>query len=232
MRAAVIALALVVCAGCESDIEVNPGVVEWMEWPGEVLANTSFTVRLVIADPRCDPVDFRPRVFADESAVTFSPFFIIDRQRICPARTPAFFPPTGMIVVGARETVGIAPARRTSFDRVFDIRGASSVYSAYASDGEAPPGQPVRTFGSFMVRTAAPDQSRRMAAGFVGKFVDSLGCVRILPIGVYHLDAAYVLEDQADTAGLKGAFVRGYIHQPAGPVCGESRRVFHLLARN
>ena len=41
----------------------------------------------------------------------------------------------------------------------------------------------------------------------------------------------YLLEDQADTTGLMNAFVRGYIHHAAAPVCGETR-VFHLLSRN
>ena len=41
----------------------------------------------------------------------------------------------------------------------------------------------------------------------------------------------YVLEDQGDTTGLMNAFVRGYIHDAAAPVCGETR-VLHLLSRN
>src|SRR6266545_6191205 len=108
------------------------------------------------------------------------------------------------------------------------MRAASSVYALPMSAGEAP-GQPVRTFGSFTVRPDAPVDTRRIAAGFVAKLLDT-SCARIIPIGVYHLDGAYVLEDQADTAGLRGAFVRGYIYDAATPVCGQAT-VFHLLSR-
>jgi hypothetical protein len=34
-----------------------------------------------------------------------------------------------------------------------------------------------------------------------------------------------------DTVGLAGAFVTGYVHDAAAPVCGETR-VFHLITRN
>ena len=205
-------------AACESDTEVQPGNLQWMEWPAEVRANTPFSVRLVIAEPGgCGQQSiYRPRVFTDQSAVTFSPYFIVEPRRPTCGAASAFYPPTGMIVISALETVATAPGLRASFARVFDMRGAS--------------GQPVRTFGSFTVRPDAPVDTRRIAAGFVAKLLDT-SCARIIPIGVYHLDGAYVLEDQADTAGLKGAFVLGYIRQPAGPICGESHQVFHLVAR-
>jgi len=218
-------------AACGPDIAVEPGIIQWMEWPAEVRANTPFSVRLVIAEPGdCGQQSiYRPRVFADQSAVTFSPYFIVEPPRATCAALRAFYAPTGMLVIGALETVATAPRLRASFARVFDMRGASSVYALPMSAGEAA-GQPVRTFGSFTVRPDAPVDTRRIAAGFVAKLLDT-SCARIIPIGVYHLDGAYVLEDQADTAGLRGAFVLGFIHQPSGPICGESRRVFHLLAR-
>jgi len=81
------------------------------------------------------------------------------------------------------------------------------------------------------VRPAGPDQSRRIAAGTVVKSVDTQGCVRVSPVALYHPGAALVLEDQADTTGLNYAFVRGYIHEAAAPVCGQTR-VFHLVSRN
>src|SRR6267378_2758510 len=117
-------------AGCGPDIAVEPGIIQWMEWPAEVRANTPFSVRLVIAEPGdCGQQSiYRPRVFADQSAVTFSPYFIVERPREpCPAVLRAFYPPTGMIVIGALETVATAPRLRASFARVFDMRGASSV---------------------------------------------------------------------------------------------------------
>jgi len=218
-------------AACESDTEVRGGIVQWMEWPAEVRANTPFNVQLVIAEPGdCGQQStYRPRVFADQSAVTFSPYFIVEPPRPTCAAARAYYPPTGMLVIGALETVGIAPGLRASLARVFEMRGASSAYALPMSTAEVG-GQPVRTFGSFTVRPDAPVDTRQFAAGFVAKLLDT-SCARIIPIGVYHLDGAYVLEDQADTAGLRGAFVRGYIYQPPGPVCGESQRVFHLVAR-
>ena len=54
---------------------------------------------------------------------------------------------------------------------------------------------------------------------------------RILPLGLYDPDSGLVLEDQADTAGLSSAFVRGYIYDVAAPVCGQTR-VFHLESRS
>ncbi len=61
--------------------------------------------------------------------------------------------------------------------------------------------------------------------------VDSLGCARLSPLGLYNANSALVLEDQADTSGLSAAFVTGYIHDAATPVCGQTR-VFKLESRN
>src|SRR6266545_859156 len=91
-------------------------------------------------------------------------------------------------------------------------------------------GLPARTFGDVIVRPSNADQSRRNAAGVVSLQADTGGCVRVKPAGLYSPAAALVLEDQADTIGLSYTFVRGYIHDAAAPVCGETR-VFHLTAR-
>jgi hypothetical protein len=106
------------------------------------------------------------------------------------------------------------------------MRGAAFVYTF-----AAPMSLPVRTFGDVIVRTAGADESRLRAAGDVYLQRDTLGCARIQPLGLYDPDAALVLEDQADTAGLSSAFVRGYIYDAAAPVCGQIR-VFHVESRN
>jgi hypothetical protein len=50
----------------------------------------------------------------------------------------------------------------------------------------------------------------------------------VQPYGLY---PGYVLENSSDTAQYWTAFVRGYIYEPAAPVCGKTK-VFHLLSQN
>src|SRR6266566_2765930 len=53
--------------------------------------------------------------------------------------------------------------------------------------------------------------------------------VALSPYGVY---PGYVIENPpADTAEYWFGFVRGYIYEPAAPVCGEAK-VFHLVTRD
>lgn len=160
-------------AACDSDLELQSGVVQWMEWPAEVTAATPFPVRLVIPFPACQQWTFRPGASADQSAVTFAPYFLVKKgPLICPP-VPAdvsIYP----LPYLSLDTVDIAPGLAAAFARSYEMRASATVY--------------------------AP------------------------PVG-------YVLEDQADTTGLMNAFVRGYIHDAAAPVCGETR-VFHLLSRN
>ena len=109
------------------------------------------------------------------------------------------------------------------------MRGSAAVYLASPSPSAG--GTPVRTFGDVVVRLSNPDTSRRNAAGLVFWRVDNTGCVRIRPLAYVDGGLGFVLEDQADTVGLMYAFARGYFHDAATPVCGQTR-VFHLLSRN
>jgi hypothetical protein len=223
MRALLLVICVVPFAACDSDIEAKAGTVEWMEWPAEVSAAMPFTVRLLVSRPVCSAGVFKPGVAADQSAVTFSPYFLVKRgDAVCL--------PTAEIVdiaIGALDTVGTAPGLSATYPRTFEMRAAAPVYVPAPSAADLP----VRTFGQVTVRPSDPDGSRRNAAGFVFKVVDTLGCVRVQPTGTYHPRSALVLENQADTSGLTSAFVRGYIYEPAAPVCGEAR-VFHLVTRN
>ena len=40
-------------AACESDLELQSGVVQWMEWPAEVVTAKPFPVRLLLPLPAC-----------------------------------------------------------------------------------------------------------------------------------------------------------------------------------
>jgi hypothetical protein len=89
---------------------------------------------------------------------------------------------------------------------------------------------PIRTFGEFVVQLSSPAESRRNGAGWVYAFSDTLGCRRIRPVGAYRPGTDIPLEDQADTTGLNGSFVRGYIYDASASVCGQTR-VFHLVSK-
>ncbi len=224
MRALYYVPIMAVVAACDPDVEVSPAIVQWMEWPAEVAVATPFTVRLLVPFPGCNRGAFKSGVSADESAVTFAPYFLVNSNGYCP--------PTGQAIdvpYWALDTVATSPGLASSFARSFEMRAAASVYSPPPNPGYND--QPVRTFGEVTVRLAGPDLSRRNAAGFVNLIVDNTGCVRVQPVGYHQADAGFILEDQADTTGPVSAFVRGYIHEAATPVCGQTS-VFHLVSRN
>lgn len=215
-------------AGCDSsDQNFQPGVVEWMEWPAEVRAATPFEVRLLLPFPSCHQWVYEPRVGVDESAVTFEPYFLVDKgEPVCL--------PTEQVHVSAfvpnfmLDTLGSAPGLATPSARTFEIRATADVYASAPSPGVS---SPVRTFGNVIARPTDPDTTLRNAGGMVVLQFDIEGCALIRPAGSYNPGLGIVLEDQADTVGLNWVFVRGYIHNAAVPVCGQTR-VFHLESRN
>jgi hypothetical protein len=217
---------LAALVACDSDLDMQPAIVQWMEWPAEVAAAAPFTVRMVMPFPACHRWVFKPAVSADQSAVTFAPYFLVERgEPVClPApAAPDVFP----VPFLGLDTVMIAPGLAASVARTFEMRASAAVTAPSPTPGAADP--PVRTFGDVTVRLSDPDTSRHNAGGIVTIWVDNEGCVRVLPAG--YPVAPLVLEDQADTTGLNYAFVRGYIHEAATPVCGQTR-VFHLESRN
>ena len=221
MRPALFALCLVFLAACDSDKAAFQTTVMWMDWPAEVNTAASLDVRMVVLPP-CIWSAFRAGPSADQSAVTFAPYFLGVREDVlCAARTD----PAVNLVLGGLDTTVNAPALTTTAPRTFEIRGATSVY--------APAGitWPVRTFGEVTVRPSGADGSRRNAGGIVYRELDTLGCVRIRPVGSYKPGTALVLENPSDTVNLSGAFVRGYIFNLPAPLCGETRG-FHLVSRN
>jgi hypothetical protein len=217
-----VTLCLVAIAACVDNTKIVPSMVQWMDWPAEVNAGESFRTRIVVWGVCASNPRFRPGVNADQSAVTFAPYFIIDDDNVVCAAARV-----ESVVISAIDTAGIAPGLLAF--RTYEMRGSWHGYIRGPAGGALLPNLPVRTFGEVGVRPSGADPARRNAAGYIRVDRDSLGCVRVAPSGIYNPQLAYVLEDQADTVGLSFAFARGYIHEVAAPVCGETR-VFHLVS--
>ncbi len=222
-----ILLGLVACDS--SDKNFQPGLVQWMEWPAEVRVATPFDVRLLLQFPACHQWVYKPRVSADESAVTFEPYFLVDKgQPICLPTAGVQASASAFVPNFMLDTIGTAPGLAAASPRTFEIRATADVAAPAQNPGVS---SPVRTFGTVTVRPAGPDTTRRNAGGIVVLQFDIEGCALIRPAGSFDPSPGLVLEDQADTVGLNWAFVRGYIHNVAAPVCGQTR-VFHLQSRN
>ena len=215
MRSFSFVVCLVFLAACDSDqaaLQTTP--VTWMDWPAEVNTAEQLGVHMVVFAP-CVWSAFRAGPSADQSAVTFEPYFLGVREDVLCIAT---------LVLGGLDTTVNAPALAASSPRSFEIRGAATLPLAATS-------WPVRVFGEVVVRPSGAGGSRRNAGGLVSTEVDTLGCVRIRPIGSYKPGSALVLENPSDTVNLSGAFVRGYIFDLPAPLCGETRG-FHLVSRN
>lgn len=206
-------------AACEPGPDVIPTAVVWMDWPSQVAAANVFAVRLVVHRPCALIEAFNPAPRADESAVTFAPYFLGDANSmmcVTAQSVDALVDPNNL------DTTGLAPGLAGDA-RTYEMRGTTGWYDAWVE----------RTFGDVAVYSQVPPPSApiRNAGGRVQMQVDASDCVRIRPAGLYGPGALMVLENQADTVGLSGAFVRGYLHYPAAPVCGENT-VLHLVSRN
>jgi hypothetical protein len=226
----VLLLAVPVVACSEPDTRIEPAQVSWMEWPAEVSAATPFTVRLVGYGESCvELVKFVTAPSVDQSAVTFEPYFLIKGQP-----QPCRFDPTQASRVDTASLRSIAPYFDTraavpgldaQVPRTYEIRAGTDVSVRNALDSRLP----IRTFGDVTVRSTGVVTERLNAGGTAYASRDSLGCVTLFPYAVY---PGYVIENPpADTARYWSGFVRGYIYEPAAPVCGESK-VFHLVTRN
>ena len=214
--------ALALATGCGSDANTIRTSVLWMDWPSQVVASSAFSVRLVVARPCALIQSFNPDPRADQSAVTFAPYFVAD-----PGGAVCVLAQSVDVDLNNLDTTGLAPGLASDFARTYEMRGAVRSGGVWSANHWVD-----RTFGDVGVYSQTPPPSApiRNAGGWVQKQVDTSGCVRIRPAGLYGAGALMVLEDQADTAGLSGAFVRGYLHYPAAPVCGEAQ-VFHLVTR-
>ena len=205
-------------AACEPSPNVIRTAVVWMDWPSQVVASNAFTVRLVVQRPCALIEAFNPDPRADESAVTFAPYFLGNPDGMGCVAVQSI----DVVDLNNLDTTGLAPGLAGDFARTYEMRGTTGWYDPFVE----------RTFGDVAVYAQVPPPSApvRNAGGRVQMQVDTLGCVRIRPGGLYGPGTAIVLENPTDTVGLSGAFVRGYIHY-AAPVCGEAQ-VFHLVSRN
>jgi len=228
----VLLLVLPVAACSEPDMRVEPAQVSWMEWPAEVLAATPFTVRLVGHSVSCvEVVKFVTNPSVDESAVTFEPYFLITGQpgycRLDVTNSSPLDTASIRIIAPFFDTRAPVPGLEAQVPRTYEIRAGTDVSTTDRLTGL--PGLPIRTFGDVTVRSAGVETKRVNAGGLAYATRDSIGCVTLSPYGVY---PGYVVENPpADTAQSWFGFVRGYIYEPAAPVCGEAK-IFHLVTLN
>jgi hypothetical protein len=226
----VLLLAVPVVACSEPDTRIEPAQVSWMEWPAEVLAATPFTVRLVGYSVSCvEVVKFVTAPTVDESAVTFEPYFLITGQpqycRLDVAGASRLDTASLRLIAPFFDTRAAVPGLEAQVPRTYEIRAGTDV-SVF---GRLEARLPVRTFGEVTVNSSVGVIDRINAGGFAYATRDSLGCVTLQPYVVY---PGYVIENPpADTATYWYGFVRGYIYEPAAPVCGASK-VFHLVTLN
>ena len=224
-----IALLLAPLLACsEPDARIEPAVVVWMEWPAEVAAAKPFGVRLVMYSPGgCQQAfAFESGPTIDQSAVTFEPYFRVSGERY-PCRE--LVAPSNSIAISFLDTSATVLGLDAQFPRSFEMRAGTDVYSRLvAGSRQVASTLPVRTFGDITVRNPPAAGGRVNAGGMVNAMRDSTGCVKVQPYGLY---PGYVVENPSDTALYWTAFVRGYIYEPAAPVCGETR-VFHLMTLN
>jgi hypothetical protein len=207
---------------CEApNTRIDTVTVQWMDWPAEVNAGQPFRTRLVVSNVCALNPRFRAGARADQSAVTFEPYFVVDDHPIACVATSTIL----LVTAGALDTAGMAPALGALAARTYEMRAAMPFFALSANQNPL-----VGTFGTVVVRPSGADQSRRNAAGYASFWRDSLGCARLRPAGLYSPGAALVLENQADTSSLARGFVEGYIHAAPAPVCGETQ-VFYLLTR-
>jgi hypothetical protein len=224
----VLLLVLTVAACSEPDTRVYPAQVSWMEWPAEVPADAPFEVRLVGYGVYCvEVVKFVTAPTVNESAVTFEPYFLLHGQpnNCLPIQAATTGDPTSFVPILASFDTGAAvPGLEAEVPRTYEIRAGTSVSASGVAAAF-----PIRTFGEVTVRSAGVVTERLNAGGHAAASRDSLGCVRL---SAYGLPAPYVIENApADTARTWRRFVRGYIYEPAAPVCGQAR-VFHLVTLN
>lgn len=219
-------LGVVACS--EPDRDVQPSLVSWMEWPEEVPVATPFLVHLTTSTAGCGVRGtVQLPVSVSNSAVTFEPLFLVEGRENVPCLAGAGAMEVSVVGPGYKDTTAVVPGLSAPYPRSYEMRATASVY--------APPGVqvatsvPVRTFGQVIVRQTVPAGGRTNAAGQAYAFLQQ-GCVRLRPLGRFSLPA-YVVENPPVPDSNWSGFVRGYLYEPAAPVCGASL-VFHLVSLN
>lgn len=196
-----------------------------MEWPADVQAATPFRVRMVVYWP-CAADGFRVGSNVNPSAVTLNPYFLRQNTEILCALAG---PQVTDLTIGSLDTAGYAPALRVSSTRTFEMR--AQVFTSEIAPLLQSSTNVLLPFGVVTIHPRSdplPLPARRNAGGTVRVEVDPLGCVRIRTGGAFGPNATLVLDNPSDTLGLSGSFARGYIYEPAAPMCGETK-VFHWV---
>lgn len=224
MRSALFA-ALLALAACEPTPRTETTQIVWMEWPAEVQTFDPFRTRLVVRQPCAVILGFEPAPATDAVSVTFAPYFLVDNHPIYCVDGQAYT--SDFTVNVPLDTAGTAPGLPLA--RVYEMRGGlpaivTCAACAYLNSA------PWVSFGDVTVRPTAPATTVRNAAGSVFAQRDSVGCTRIRPSGLLGPNAEIVVENPPNTTAQWSGFVRGYLYQPAAPVCGESE-VFHLTGQ-
>jgi hypothetical protein len=214
--------ALLSLGACES-ARILPVDVVWMDWPAEVVADDPFRTRLVVWQPCALIRGFAPSPTADASAVTFAPYFVADKEQIACITTQGVA--SELLVTWSLDTAGTAPGLPAVAERIYEMRAAGVTSCAVCAGLNSAPWV---SFGAVTVRPTPPAKASRNAAGIVIAQRDSAGCTRIRPSGLLNPGAEIVVENPPDTTAPWVGFVRGYIYEPAAPVCGESK-AFHLV---
>jgi len=196
--------------------------IVWMEWPAEVQTFDPFRTRLVVSQPCALIRGFEPSPAADAVSVTFAPYFLVDNHPVYCLDGQRYT--SDFTVNVPLDTAGTAPG--LPFERVYEMRGGLPTIDPCAACAYLN-SAPWVWFGYVTVRPTAPATTVRNAAGSVSAQRDSVGCTRIRPSGLMGPNAEIVLENPTDTTAQWFAFVRGYIYEPAAPVCGATT-VFHL----
>lgn len=220
MRPAVFAsLFLAIFACSEPDTAIRPLGVRWMEWPAEIDAATPFPVRLIGDEVLpCVRREFLINVRVEPSIVTFEPYYLFAvGDRPCSA----------FLTAEAREP---RIATQDNFAPIWWDTTASApgltgdvplTYTVRARAGYA--GTETRAFGE--IRVGVASSGRRNAGGFAHIELDTGGCMRVQVAG---MNPGYALENPHDTLANRFLTVKGYIYEPATPLCGDTE-VFHLV---
>src|ERR1041385_1478958 len=177
MRPAVFVLLCVLLACQEPATRVVPVTVEWMDWPAEADAGQPFRKRLVVSGLWGLDSRFQAGARAALSAVTFSPYFVVDDRPV--ACLDVQTTTVALVAIGI-DTAGMAPGLAASTSRNYEMWGATWVYTFAApafAIGQPQP-LPVRLFGTVTVRLGGADSTRRNAAGQAHLVHDCAGWAR------------------------------------------------------
>ena len=220
---------LIAIAACEENEAIIPTQVTWMEWPANVAAGDAFRTRLVTWGVCALNPRFHAGATADESAVTFAPYFTADKGNIACVQERVT-----VVALGAFDTAGTAPGLGADSPRTYEMRAAANVHTVVPVMGETAAS---RTFGDVTVLPFPPPPGppspypHLNVGGWARIVIDTLGCARISPSGLYSTKPGVALANQNDSTGLTARFVRGYVTDGEQTVCGETT-LFYLLSKD